>query len=38
MGVIIDASRANGLKDLGWDVETELTEEALEKIRRISQG
>lgn len=38
MGTIIDASRANGLKDLGWDTDTELTEEALQKIRRISQG
>ena len=38
MGVIIDASRANGLKDLGWDTETELTEEVIEKIRKISQG
>ncbi len=38
MGAIIDASRANGLKDLGWDIETELTDEAMEKIRRISQG
>lgn len=36
MNVIIRASIANGLKDMGWDVDTELDEAALEKISTIA--
>ena len=36
MNTIVEASIANGLKDMGWDAETELNEETLEKIRSIA--
>ncbi len=37
MGTIIEASIANGLKAMGWDLETELTEEKLEKIKELAE-
>jgi len=36
MNTIVEASIANGLKDMGWDAETELDEPTLEKIRSIA--
>ena len=36
MNTIVEASIANGLKDMGWDAETELDEQTLEKIRSIA--
>ena len=36
MNTIVEASIANGLKDMGWDAETELDERTLEKIRSIA--
>ena len=35
MNTIVEASIANGLKDMGWDADTELDDQALEKIRSI---
>ena len=37
MNTILDASVANGLKDMGWDVETEINDETLEKIRTVAE-
>ena len=37
MNTIVEASIANGLKDMGWNAETELNEETLDKIRTIAQ-
>ena len=37
MNTILDASVANGLKDMGWDVETKITDETLEKIRTVAE-
>ena len=37
MNTILDASVANGLKDMGWDIETEITDEILEKIRSVAE-
>ena len=37
MKTILDASVANGLKDMGWDVETKITDETLEKIRTVAK-
>tara|TARA_B100000035_G_scaffold310438_1_gene318237 strand:- start:350 stop:661 length:312 start_codon:yes stop_codon:yes gene_type:complete len=36
MNTIVEASIANGLKDMGWDAETELDEQTMEKIRSIA--
>jgi len=36
MNTIVEASIANGLKDMGWDTETELDEPTMEKIRTIA--
>ena len=36
MNTIVEASIANGLKDMGWDAETELDDQTLEKIRSIA--
>ena len=36
MNTIVEASIANGLKDMGWEAETELDEETMEKIRNIA--
>ena len=36
MNTIVEASIANGLKDMGWEAGTELDDEALEKIRTIA--
>ncbi len=36
MNTIVEASIANGLKDMGWDADTELDDQALEKIRSIA--
>ena len=36
MNTIVEASIANGLKDMGWDAETELDDQAMEKIRSIA--
>ena len=36
MNTIVEASIANGLKDMGWDAETELDELTMEKIRSIA--
>ena len=36
MSTIIEASIANGLKAMGWEAETELDEQTLEKIRSIA--
>tara|TARA_B100000003_G_C10903372_1_gene360215 strand:+ start:731 stop:1042 length:312 start_codon:yes stop_codon:yes gene_type:complete len=33
MNAILDASVVNGLKDMGWNVETELDEATLDKIK-----
>ena len=37
MTTILDAGVINGLKDMGWDVETELDEATLEKIETITK-
>ena len=36
MNTIVEASIANGLKDMGWDAETDLDEQTMEKIRSIA--
>lgn len=36
MNTIVEASIANGLKDMGWDADTELDDQTLEKIRSIA--
>ena len=36
MNTIVEASIANGLKDMGSDVDTELDDQTLEKIRSIA--
>ncbi len=36
MNTIVEASIANGLKDMGWDAETELDDQTMEKIRSIA--
>ena len=36
MNTIVEASIANGLKDMGWDAETELDDQTMEKIRNIA--
>ena len=36
MTTILNAGVINGLKDMGWDVDTELDEAALEKISTIA--
>ena len=36
MNTIVEASIANGLRDMGWDADTELDDQALEKIRSIA--
>ena len=36
MTTILDAGVINGLKDMGWDVDTELDEATLEKISTIA--
>ena len=36
MNTIVEASIANGLKDMGWDAETELDDQTLQKIRSIA--
>ena len=36
MNTIVEASIANGLKDMGWDAETELGDQTMEKIRSIA--
>ena len=36
MNTIVEASIANGLKDMGWEAETELDEQTMEKIRNIA--
>lgn len=36
MTTILDAGIINGLKDMGWDPETELDEQTLEKIQTIA--
>ena len=36
MNTIVEASLASGLKDMGWDADTELDEQALEKIQTIA--
>ena len=37
MNTLLEASEVNGLKAMGWDTGTELTEETLEKIRTIAE-
>ena len=37
MTTILDAGVINGLKDMGWDVETELDEATLENIETITK-
>jgi hypothetical protein len=37
MNTILEASVATGLRDMGWDAEADLTEEALDTIRRIAE-
>ena len=36
MNTIVEASIANGLKDMGWDAETELDDQTMEKLRSIA--
>lgn len=36
MNTIVEASIANGLKDMGWDAGTELDDQTMEKIRSIA--
>ena len=36
MNTIVEASIANGLKDMGWDSETVLDDQTMEKIRSIA--
>ena len=36
MNTIVEASIANGLKDMGWDADTELDDQTMEKIRSIA--
>lgn len=36
MNTIVEASIANGLKDMGWDAETEIDDQTMEKIRSIA--
>lgn len=36
MNTIVEASIANGLKDMGWDADTELDDQTLQKIRSIA--
>lgn len=36
MNTIVEASIANGLKDMGWDAETVLDDQTMEKIRSIA--
>ena len=36
MNTIVEASIANGLKDMGWNADTELDDQTLEKIRSIA--
>ena len=36
MNTIVEARIANGLKDMGWDAETELDDQTMEKIRNIA--
>ena len=36
MNTIVEASIANGLKDMGWDADPELDDQTMEKIRSIA--
>jgi hypothetical protein len=36
MNTIVEASITNGLKDMGWDADTELDDQTMEKIRNIA--
>ena len=36
MNTIVEASIANGLKDMGWEADTELDDQTLQKIRSIA--
>ena len=37
MNTILEASVATGIRDMGWDADTALTEETLDTIRRIAE-
>ena len=37
MNAILEASVATGIRDMGWDADTALTEETLATIRRIAE-
>ena len=36
MNTIVEASIANGLKDMGWEADTDLDDQTMEKIRSIA--
>ena len=36
MNTIVEASIANGLKDMGWDADTDLDDQTMEKIRNLA--
>ena len=38
MNTIVDAGVANGLKTMGWEATTELTEETLATVERLASG
>jgi|GEM_PF-545942 hypothetical protein len=38
MNTIVDAGVANGLKTMGWEATTELTEETLATVERMASG
>ena len=38
MNTIVDAGVANGLKMMGWEATTELTEETLATVERLASG